>query len=118
MKADTTHCTSHFNSTEPGEEFLFSGSVLKAVPFSAELRVGCSAVPRSRAEGVLLEAADAGRWEQSTANDPRGESHGESSAHAPVTRSSPSSQGLRHPAGGIEIIPVFSNAEQEALPDI
>lgn len=48
MKADTMYCTSfHFNSIEPGEEFLFSGSALKAVPFSAELTMGCSAVTRS-----------------------------------------------------------------------
>lgn len=77
MKADTMYCTSfHFNSTELGEKFLFSGSALKAVPFSTELTAGCSAATRSQAEEMPLETADAETEEQSTTNDPRGVSPG------------------------------------------
>lgn len=32
--------TSHFGSTGPGEEFLFSGSALQAAPLSTALTVG------------------------------------------------------------------------------
>lgn len=60
MEADMTDCTSlHSSGTEPGEEFLFSGSALKAVPFSAELTAGRSAGTWSRAEEMLLETVDA-----------------------------------------------------------
>jgi len=51
MKADMMCNTPfHSNGIELGEVFLFSGSSLKAVPFNAELPVGCGAVTQSQTE--------------------------------------------------------------------
>jgi len=51
-------------------------------------------------------------------NDLLGAPHGKISPHTTVTWSYQSIPWLWHPVGKIEIIPGFSNAEEDTIPDI